>query len=297
MAEQYKGLYKILDSGELKNRISASLIEYWNYLGVKKGFCNSDEAIKLFLENEKTKVDFIDIVENETFSVRGKKVLDIGCGKGGVVVACANKGADVFGIDPDKNEVEIAKLRNQFYGLNSVILEGSAENIPFPDNYFDLTLATSVLEHVKNLDKVIEEMVRVTKKDGFCCTTTPNPFFPREGHYKIFWLPFMPSCIGVWYLKLRKLNPDFFKKGMIYPYPSIYKIKNLFGNNGTKPINVTEINMFKKIAGDPCLIKNKFIRHVISILKKIKLDNIAAKLVTFLYLYPSVLIISKKIIR
>ena len=45
-------------------------------------------------------------------------------------------------------------------------IQGNAENLNFPDNEFDLVFSNSVLEHVKNPKKALQEMYRVIKPGG-----------------------------------------------------------------------------------------------------------------------------------
>ena len=144
------------------------------------------------------------------FPLKNKRILDVGCGKGGVI-ACALKGAEAVGFDFDEREIDIAKRRAESYNLGNVsISHGDGENIPFKDNYFDLVMAMSVLEHVKDLEGVIKEMVRVTKPGGYCYVTTPNPIFPREGHYKVFYIPYMPKFLWENIFENERFQPGLF---------------------------------------------------------------------------------------
>ncbi len=44
-----------------------------------------------------------------------------------------------------------------------------SENIPFPNNYFDIVCSFNSLDHVNDLDKSIFEIKRVIKKEVFFC--------------------------------------------------------------------------------------------------------------------------------
>jgi len=279
----------------LKNQISEHLINHWKYLNIRK-YCEKDDAIKFFIDNEKTKIDFVDSIEKELFPLGGKTILDVGCGKGGVLISCALRGAKAVGFDIDEEEVKIAKLRAKAYGIehNVSIFIGNAENMPFSDNSFNVVIATSVFEHVKNLKKVIKEMVRVTKLGGFCCTTTPNPLFPREAHYKVFYIPYLPKKIGKIYLIIRGVHSDFFMKNVMYPYPSVSKIEKIFRKNGMDVQNITEKNILKKFT-DPNSIRDKRIKAIIRCLKKIRVNKFIANLIVYFHFYPSVHLVAKKI--
>jgi len=251
------------------------------------------EAFDIFIRDEELKIDFVDEVEKMIFPLNGKMVLDVGCGKGGVSVSCALRGAKVFGIDVDEEELKIASLWIEKIGIsNSVsVKKGSITEIPFADNLFDLITCSSVLEHVKDTDKAVREMARVLKPGGFCCVEGPNPIFPREGHYKIFWPPYLPKKIGALYLRIRGFNPDFFIKDVYYLSP--LKLIKILKNHGFEANNVTEENILFKLK-NPHLLKNDKKRKIAEILKKVKLNNFLAKTIIFFKFYSHVLIIAKK---
>lgn len=291
--KSYEELEILLEDEDLKNKITSHIIDYWRYLNIQI-YCNKDDAIKSFINDEKTKVDFVDRIEKEIFKLKGKSVLDVGCGIGGVLVSCALRGAKVAGFDLGENDIKIAKSRVKSYDIDDVsIFKGNAENIPFPDNSFDIVVATSVLEHVKDLKKGIKEMIRVTKHDGFFCTTFPSPTFPREAHYKVFFIPYLPKSFSKLYLRLRGFNPDFFMKFITYPYPSVSKIERIFRENGMKVQNITERNILLKFK-DPTSIENKRIRSAVNIFKKLRLNNYIVKLIIQFDFYPSVYLIARK---
>ncbi len=289
--ENYEEIERLKNNEKLKDDIALHCFNYWKYLSMQK-LCDRTKAFEFFLNDEKTKISFVDSIEREIFQMRGKKILDIGCGKGGVAIACGLKGAIVYGFDTDRNEISIAKKRIETSGINDVfVFISNAEKMPFQDNYFDLVTVTGVLEHVNNLEKVIKEIIRVVKPGGYCYITTPNPFYPREGHYKIFYIPFLPKKIGEIYLKLRGFNPDFFMKYVTYPYPSFNKINRIFEENGTQVQNITERDILVKLK-DPQLIKNRLISNIIKFINKLRLHRFMVKCIHFSY--SGIFIIARK---
>jgi ubiquinone/menaquinone biosynthesis C-methylase UbiE len=59
----------------------------------------------------------------------GRRVLDVGCGTGGVAIACAKRGADVTGIDIDAGMLEVARRRGAESGVDVRWVEASAAEI------------------------------------------------------------------------------------------------------------------------------------------------------------------------
>jgi len=59
------------------------------------------------------------------------------------------------------------------------IIQGNAQNIPFPDNFFDVIIAAAVIEHISNPTKMMNQIYKALRKNGVVIITTPNPFFDQ----------------------------------------------------------------------------------------------------------------------
>ena len=97
----------------------------------------------------------------------GMKVLDVGVGTGLVAAqACILTGnaALVTGVDPSPGMMAAAKLPEAM-----VLIEGSAESLPFPDNHFDLLSMGYALRHISDLGVAFAEFERVLKPGGRLC--------------------------------------------------------------------------------------------------------------------------------
>jgi ubiquinone/menaquinone biosynthesis C-methylase UbiE len=96
-----------------------------------------------------------------------RKLLDCGCGSGGITVGLAAVVApdQVTGIDIAASEIE--RARERAAGLINVNF--AVEDIrvlPYPDNSFDAIFAHNMLEHLLDPDQALREMQRVLKPDG-----------------------------------------------------------------------------------------------------------------------------------
>ena len=103
--------------------------------------------------------------------VKGK-VLDIGIGSGlNIPFYNSDKIDKVIGIDPSHELIELAKeLANDSKASIELVI-GSAESIPYPDNFFDTVLVTYTMCTIPNVAIANKEMWRVLKDDGrliFC---------------------------------------------------------------------------------------------------------------------------------
>lgn len=106
-----------------------------------------------------------EIIKQEKISSTSH-LLDVGCGTGQTAAYLAEYyGANVVGIDYNPLMVKKAKKRMQNNHLPVVILEGSVEQMPLPEQKFDLILSESVLSFV-DVSKALKEIYRLLKNGG-----------------------------------------------------------------------------------------------------------------------------------
>lgn len=91
----------------------------------------------------------------------GKRILDIGCGPRGSL-EWANRAAERIGLDPLAKEYQ--KLGTNKHQMTYV--NARSDKIPFPDGYFDVVASFNSLDHVDQLARTIQEIIRVTRKGG-----------------------------------------------------------------------------------------------------------------------------------
>ncbi|MEM7440858.1 MAG: class I SAM-dependent methyltransferase [Pseudomonadota bacterium] len=91
-----------------------------------------------------------------------KSALDVGCGEGRFCRKLTALGVKTVGVDPIDAMVEEARSRDP----DGTYRNGFAENLPFPDNEFDLVVSYLTLIDIDALDKAAAEMVRVLRPGG-----------------------------------------------------------------------------------------------------------------------------------
>jgi ubiquinone/menaquinone biosynthesis C-methylase UbiE len=107
--------------------------------------------------------------------VRGKKVMDLGCGSGEQVIALLHRGAKVVGLDLSPDLIAIAQRRLQMEGLEAEVRVGSAYETGVPDASVDVVFCMSLIHHL-DLPKVKAEMLRVLGPGGFVVLKEPIRF-------------------------------------------------------------------------------------------------------------------------
>jgi len=96
----------------------------------------------------------------------GQRVLDVACGNGNASLAAARRYGEVVGIDYVPELLQEGTERARAEGLGVDFREGDAEDLPFPDAYFDVVLSTLGTMFAPNQEKVAEELLRVLKPGG-----------------------------------------------------------------------------------------------------------------------------------
>ena len=100
--------------------------------------------------------------------IKGKSVLDGGCGTGIFSIIFANNGAGhVLGIDISDGSLETARsLKEKFQLENADFQKQDMLNLPFSDKDFDIVWAWGTVHHTTDPFRAIDELIRVLKTGG-----------------------------------------------------------------------------------------------------------------------------------
>jgi ubiquinone/menaquinone biosynthesis C-methylase UbiE len=120
-------------------------------------------------EQRKEVLAHIDENDNRIKFIRGivvdtkpRKVLDVGCGKGAMLKHFISWEIETYGVDISEELIWRAGKDNP----KANVYVGSATQLPFDNDTFDMVVASELLEHVHTWKMAISEMIRVTKKNG-----------------------------------------------------------------------------------------------------------------------------------
>lgn len=135
-----------------------------------------------FSKSEKYSFEYFEEIENhryltepEIFSFaqftrfHDKKVLEVGYGAGTDFIQWIRAGARTYGIDITKEGYNNLVNRLKVYNLKAEDVKISdCENIPYPDNFFDLVYSWGVIHHTVDTPRALKEIIRVCGYNGKC---------------------------------------------------------------------------------------------------------------------------------
>lgn len=152
--ELHHYIMKKLTKKEIGN---LGLYEFQGYIGAMTsptfgGWKGTDRLIEL-----------LDIIDMEH-----PRILEVGCSTGYITRYIAKRfDSELIGVDLSNLLLEIAENEAKQQNLTNVSFQnGSAENLPFPDNYFDIVYGEAITALVPDPIKVINEYHRVLKPGG-----------------------------------------------------------------------------------------------------------------------------------
>lgn len=121
-------------------------------------------------------------LEWDGIEVQGR-VLDAGCGSGGIAVSFAEECEQAVGLDiKNKFGDAGARLARERGLSNAVFVQGDGTRLPFTPESFDLVLSHSVIEHVDSAEAYLAECHRVLRPGGVLFLQTP-PYLSFAGSH------------------------------------------------------------------------------------------------------------------
>jgi SAM-dependent methyltransferase len=105
----------------------------------------------------------------------GEHVLDVACGSGTAALVPARRYCEVTGIDYVPELIERAEMRARAEGLDAAFHVGDAQDMPFPDDSFDVVLSVYGVQFAADQERAASELLRVCKPEGKIGLVGPIP--------------------------------------------------------------------------------------------------------------------------
>jgi len=109
---------------------------------------------------------FSELIEAANNFNGGKKVLEIGCGRGSLSCYFSDAGYDCTLVDLSENVIEVAKKIFEINSLNANFVVGDANDLKIPSDTFDIIYSIGLLEHFEDVEVPIKEQIRVLRPGG-----------------------------------------------------------------------------------------------------------------------------------
>jgi len=118
--------------------------------------------------------------------VTGRRILDVGCGRGDTLAWLQRWGADVHGTQVSAVAAQVAR---QLVGADRIFV-GDLSEAGYPDASFDCVTLWHVLEHVPEPLVLLKEIRRILRPDGFVYIEVPNAGGWAARKYRHHWLAY-----------------------------------------------------------------------------------------------------------
>jgi SAM-dependent methyltransferase len=140
--------------------------------------------------------------------LREKRVLDVGCGHGGLLIAFAEQGAQATGIEIDAARCHVGKQRLRDLALQVDWSQGDICDGKFTRRLgtFDVIVGQDLLEHVLDTAKAISNLCALLRKGGLLLFKVPNKYSPEyilaDHHFGLFGISLLSRLQALEYWRL-----------------------------------------------------------------------------------------------
>jgi 2-polyprenyl-3-methyl-5-hydroxy-6-metoxy-1,4-benzoquinol methylase len=107
---------------------------------------------------------FSELIKKE--SINGKRVLEVGCGRGSLSCYFSDAGFDCTLVDLSENAINLAKEIYKKNNLKANFVVGDANNLDLMDSSFDIIFSIGLLEHFDDIQQTLSEQIRVLDDGG-----------------------------------------------------------------------------------------------------------------------------------
>ena len=144
---------------------------YKDYRDMREKELNANELIE------------IPIMKDMLPDLKGKRILDLGCGNGGMSKYFIEKGAkSVLAIDLSSNMINEAKEKNNAENITYVVL--GMEDISKIEGKFDIVFSSLAFHYVKDYDKLVKDIYNLLDENGILIYSQEHPIATASKYHK-----------------------------------------------------------------------------------------------------------------
>jgi len=181
------------------------------------------------------------------------RVIEIGCGAGGILQYFKEKGCNVQGVDLGAEYIEFGRSQ---YDLN--LKTGGIADIS-SDEAFDIVIYSHVLEHILNPNEEIHHIKRILRTDGIVYIELPGVKSLRYNNYDLDFLKYLQNA-HTYHFTLTTLNNLMQTNGykLVAGNENIYSIFNTQIGIGTSYTTISDFDEILKYLRDLEIIRKLF---------------------------------------
>lgn len=167
------------------------------------------------------------------------RVLDVGCGPGVLLPDLLDRGFEFWGVDAAPNMIK--ECHTSFGSEPQAHFSvGSAVKLDFPAGSFDVVISAGVIDHIRDYEQAIGEMIRVLRTDGVLIVAFPNFLSPYGWWRNYVFYPTVRVLRPLYYGLRRQPQPPALKSSATLHSPR--GVRNLIERTGGEVAEVVHYN-------------------------------------------------------
>jgi 2-polyprenyl-3-methyl-5-hydroxy-6-metoxy-1,4-benzoquinol methylase len=221
------------------------------------------------LEDKKPEVEsLLKLIRRFKAINAGTKILEIGVGSGWFQILCKEQGLSCRGLEIDPQVIEYAKQCGKRHGITPDIALGDVEKAEMGTLEYDIIIATSTFEHVKNWREGINRVFKALKPGGLFYFYSTNKFSFKSGEYDFPLYGWFPDN---WRYRLRKAlqGEDIMEWGIDFNQFTYFQLRRFF-----KTLGFSKIFDIVDILDPECLnhptVQKKIVLKMLKTFKSLK---------------------------
>ena len=142
-----------------------------------------DELADWYSARKKDSYEFkilLPVILNLLGNLRGKSLVDVGCGSCAYSVEFAKRGADVYGVDISQKMLEKAMHNANMRNVRLELQKADMHSLPYKDGRFEIVILTLTILNTK----IVQEASRVLKSHGLLLYADTHPIIEARGSWE-----------------------------------------------------------------------------------------------------------------